>query len=566
MDKDTTVSDAALPNTRASILRHSAAVILALRLTIIFSLVTMTVTGGQYKLADIPFEIYLALTIFFVNTNLGYFRYFNLVSPSMTAMVGFIVDIVAMTLFIYYSGTSDAHQFYIVFLIIVLITASIRSVWAAFVTTLVGAIIYGFISTAGSPDPFKEVLAGLFLSRVAFLFIVATFIGYLSEETERHRREKLDSEAALTTEVKNLTEYLRNVFQSVPGGIIVFDTAEKITVFNKRAEEILGLTAQNTLGQPVWRIPRLKDFYNAMTEFYLPERTDGQAGSAKGKDAARAEFTLETSTGAGQIYIGIRFSVLHNAAGKRSGTIAVFQDLTQIKRYERELLVKERLAAVGQLASAMAHDFFNTLGGLKGIVELTINNPTPTQVTETLNITKRSLTSALAIVRNLLNFSRKPQPHLEPVVVSDVVQEALALVKHDLDKDGIEVTKKVEDVAAIISDPNLLQQVFLNLLINARQAILPNKGVITIEVNNRWDFVQIVISDSGKGIGMDDQTKIFNPFFTTKSASPKKEGGGLGLGLYVSKEIISSLQGSIVVRSEPGRGATFIVKLPLKMK
>ncbi|MBI4712937.1 MAG: PAS domain S-box protein [Planctomycetes bacterium] len=532
-------------------------VVLALRLTIIFSLVTMIPTlcrDGQYKLADIPFQIYLALAIFFVNTNLGYFRYFNLVSQSLATMFGFVVDIVAMTLFIYYSGTSDAHRFYIVFLIIVLITASIRSVWAAFVTTLVGAVIYGFISTAGpSADPFKEALGGLFLSRVAFLFIVATFIGYLAEETERHQREKVASEEALTTEVKNLTEYLRNVFQSAPGGIIVLDTVDKITVFNKRAEEILGLTAHNTLGQAIWKIPRLKKFHEAMLEFYSARKGD------------RAEITLARSPEQ-TVCIGMRFSILYNAAGKRTGTIAVFQDLTEIKRYEKELLARERLAAVGQLASAMAHDFFNTLGGLKGIVELTIDNPTPAQVTETLNITRRGLASALAIVRNLLNFSRKPQPRLEPVVVSDVVNEALALVKHDLDKDGIEVAKKVEDVAAIMSDPNLLQQVFLNLLLNARQAILPNKGAITIEVNNRWDFVQVVVSDSGKGIGSEEQSKIFNPFFTTKSASPKKEGGGLGLGLYVSKEIISALQGSIVVRSEPGRGATFIVKLPLKMK
>ncbi|MFH1230352.1 MAG: ATP-binding protein [Planctomycetota bacterium] len=521
----------------------------------------MTVTTYHYKLSDIPHNVYLALIIFFLNTILGHINYFHLFNKSLGSMIGFIIDIVAMTLFIYYAGGSDAQQFYLVFLIIVLATATIHSIISAFVTTLIGVIIYGLIITSSSPNPTEILFSGQFLSRISFLFVVATFIGYLSEEVERHRREKMITEEALTTEVKNLTQYLKDVFQSVPSGIIVVDTDEKITVFNKRAEEILGIPVQNVLGRQISDIYPLKGFAKILDNFYDQPSAFREDTSPQ----ARVEVHLDRGIDIAPLCIGLRFSTMYNVSGKRIGAIGVFQDLTQIKQYEEELLKKERMAAVGQLASGMAHDFFNTLGGLKGIIELAIANPEKTPISETLSITKHSLDSSLAIVRNLLSFSHKPQPQIAPVLLHNVVNESLTLIKHDLDRDSIEIIKRIASVPPIMSDPDLLQQVFLNLLINARQSILPNRGTITIEVKNGLDFIEIIISDNGRGIRLEDQTQIFNPFFTTKTASPKKEGGGLGLGLYVSKEIIKSLQGTIEVQTKPEQGASFVIRLPLSL-
>lgn len=544
------------------VLPKPSLIVLVLRLTIILSIVAMTLTSHAYRWSDVPAPVYIAMAAFLLNTGFGHLRYFRIFGEAAGSMAGFIIDIAAMTMFIYYSAGQDAQRFYLVFLIIVLITATIHSVISAFITTFIGALIYGLMSFTGAGPSAGGLFSAYFLTRISFLFIVATFIGYLAEEVERHRREKVASEQLLTTEIKNLTEYLKNVFQSVPGGIIVMDTSEKITVFNKRAEEIFGLNAPAVLGQPVYNIPRLKEFYRAMTDFY----SQPHPGNEQDPERARAEITLDKGINAPQIYIGIRFSILHNAAGKKTGVIGVFQDLTRIKQYERELLQKERLAAVGQLASAMAHDFFNTLGGLKGIVELAAHNPDPKEVADSLDITKRGLNRTLAIVRNLLNFSRRPEPQLEPVPLAGVINESLAMVQHDLDRDGIEVVKYMEDVPVIMSDPNLLGQVLLNLLLNARQAILPAKGKITVHMKNKWEFVEITVSDTGKGINQPEQQKIFDPFFTNKAVSPKREGGGMGLGLYVSREIIQALRGAIMVKSEPGQGATFIIDLPLQMK
>ena len=256
------------PLKHPSIFRQSPVVVLLLRLTIIFSIVTITLTSYQYRFSDVPLEACIAVVIFLVNTILGYVNYLRLFNKPRASMVGFIVDIIAMTLFIYYSGSSDVQQFYVVFLIIVLITATIHSVVSAFLTTLIGAIIYGFITIETGTVPMTEVLlSGQFLSRISFLFIVATFIGYLSEEVERQRRDKIASEQFWTAEIKNLTEYLKNVFTSIPNGIIVVDGSDRVTVFNRKAEELFGLNAQNVLGQQISNLSRLRDFYRAMADF-----------------------------------------------------------------------------------------------------------------------------------------------------------------------------------------------------------------------------------------------------------------------------------------------------------
>ncbi|MEK7448950.1 MAG: ATP-binding protein [Planctomycetota bacterium] len=550
--------------TNASVLDSSGSpfkhVLVALRLTIILSLVTTPLAMAGYQLTNIHLYVYIALAIFLLNTLWGYLDYFHLVGRSLMLKISFIVDLAAMTLFIYYAGGSETQQFYLVFLIIILITASIRSAVSAFVATLVGALVYALINTTEMIKITEVIGSGYFLHRVAFLFVVATFIGYLSEETERYKKEQLATKEILTTEIKNLTEYLKNVFQSVPSGIIVLDRDDKITVFNKRAEEILDVNAAEVLGQPIKQITALKEFYRLSADFYKrSSSSDKFSGPAS---AGRDEITFRRKEDQPPLYIGVGFSLLKDVAGKHKGTISVFQDLTRVKQYEKELLKKEQLALVGQLASAMAHDFFNTLGGLKGIVEFTLNNPAMSlaEAQETLTITKRNLSRSLAIVKNLLNFSRKPEPQLEPVGLNNIINESLELIKHDLDGDGIEVVKKMDEAPRMMSDPNLLQQVFLNLFLNARQAILPNKGKITVEVKNKWDFAEISVSDSGRGIKPEDLKKIFEPFFSTKSGADKS--GGMGLGLYVTREIIQTLRGKIEVRSSLIQGTTFTIVLP----
>jgi len=532
------------PLKHPSIFRQSPVVVLLLRLTIIFSIVTITLTSYQYRFSDVPLESCIAVVIFLVNTILGYVNYLRLFNKPRASMVGFIVDIIAMTLFIYYSGSSDVQQFYVVFLIIVLITATIHSVVSAFLTTLIGVIIYGFITIETGTVPMTEVLlSGQFLSRISFLFIVATFIGYLSEEVERQRRDKIASEQFWTAEIKNLTEYLKNVFTSIPNGIIVVDGSDRVTVFNRKAEELFGLNAQNVLGQQISNLSRLRDFYRAMADFSSQLSSVREALPGK----SRAEISIDTGINKPVFSVVVQFSILRNALGKTSGTIGVFQDVTQIKQCEKDLVQQERLAALGRLTGDMAYDFSGALNGLKDI----LNKPDQILAPEALNTVKRNINDILIILRNILSSSARPEPQLKLLSLTDVINETIALIKDDLDRNGIELIM-TEDKIVMMTDPDLLRQAFLNLFINAQEAILPSRGRITIDMKKKFDYAEIIVADTGQGLSPERQANLFDI-----SNKP-------GLGLYVSREIIRSLKGTIEAKSQPGYGTTLTVKLPFR--
>ena len=610
------------PLKRPSIFRQSSVVILLLRLTIIFSIITMTATSYHYRFSDVPLEAYIAAVIFLANTILGYVDYlgfFNKSRPPLgraspsggASMVGFIVDLVAMTLFIYYSGSSDAQQFYVVFLIIVLITATIHSVVSAFLTTLIGVIIYGFITTKTGTVPTTEVLlSGQFLSRISFLFIVATFIGYLAEEAERQRRDKIASEQFWTAEIKNLSEYLKNVFQSVPSGMIVVDNTDRITVFNKKAEEMFGMSAPNVLGQQISNVSRLRDFYRAMAyvssgqgvdaerpgaaapqadpvrdrSSQRDDRSDGEKhlystghpnkdilSDAKLNISNGAEIVIDKGVGKPSMAVAVQFSILRNALGKTSGTIGVFQDITRLKQCQVELIQKERMASLGQLTNEMAHDLFSILNLLKDV----INNPGNASVPALLDTAKRDIDDFLPVVRNILSFSSPPQPVLKLLSITEVINDAIGLIKYDLDRDGIEIIT-TEDKVVMMTDPDLLRQALLNLLINARDAIMSVNGRtcpegcsrrITIEMKKKVDYAEITIADTGRGAPRpvrktpDGDKNITPSFGQSKELSNGARlfdlSNKFGLGLYVAREIIQSLKGTI----EAGTSG-FTVKLP----
>jgi PAS domain S-box-containing protein len=550
----TPVRDSALDQNQFTPLRRQSIVVLVLRFIIIASLIALTVIISHYQLSDIHFIIYLALIIFLLNTVFEYINYFHLFNRKLGSIIGLIIDLLAMILFIYFSGGSDAQHFDIVFLIIILITATTHSVISAFIITLIGAVIYGLIAISGSTAILDVIFSSQFLSRISFLFVVATFVGYLSEEVERQRTEKIFTENKLTTELKNLTQYLHDVFQSVTSGMIVVDTNEKITVFNKRAEEILGVPAQNVLGRPISEIYPLKGFTKILIDFY-------NQPTALREDTSplmRTEITLDRGLGNAPLAIGLRFSNLYNVSGKRIGVIGVFQDLTQIKQHEQETLKKEQIIKPDQVTNIIFRDFFKILNNLRSSIEAAIANPEMTPVSKTLALTKHDIDKSLVIANNLLIFSSKPQPQKTVILLSNIINEALASIKYDLE--NIEIIKKIDITPPLMSDPNLLKQAVLNLFINAQQAIFPNKGTITIEVKNQLDFIEVIISDSSRVIKPEEQAQLFNPLFNM----PDREGSGLGL--YVSREIINTLKGQIEVQSMPDHGTIFIIRLPPEIR
>jgi signal transduction histidine kinase len=370
--------------------------------------------GWGKTLSAIPLPVYIALFIFLVNTVL-FLRFLKI------RAVSFIIDLAAMTLLVYSTGGADVQVFYLVFLISIMITATARSLRGAFITWVAVSIIYGLITSYHQQAAIQALLSSPFLIRIAFLFVMATFIGYLSEEVETERMEK---------------ELIKS-----------------------------------------------------------------------------------------------------------------------------ELVKKERLAIAGQLASGLAHDFFNILGGLRKLIEFSLQKDSPDQQKQVMEFSMRGLDRAMTIVRNLLIYAKNPPPQLAPVKADKIIEEALDLVKNDLEKAHIKVSREFTPVPEIKADATQLHQVFLNLILNAYQAMAASGGELSLRLRPLNNQIEVVIANTGSAIPQEMMDKIFEPFVSTKGAS---KSSGIGLGLYVSREIIRAHQGEIKVESEVSKGTRFIIKLPIK--
>ncbi|MCS7316258.1 MAG: cache domain-containing protein [Bryobacterales bacterium] len=219
----------------------------------------------------------------------------------------------------------------------------------------------------------------------------------------------------------------------------------------------------------------------------------------------------------------------------------------------------ERLASLGKLSAGVAHEINNPLGAVLALTALTLEDLDPNDpARENLEEVVRQAERCRNIVRGLLEFARQSEPHVEPLDLNRVLEETLALVARQSMFFNIAVVKELDpDLPRVMGDRSQLQQVFMNLLLNAVQA-MEEKGTITLVSRKVDGFVEVSITDTGCGIPPDKLGRIFDPFFTTKPS-----GKGVGLGLSIAYGIVTKHGGDIRVESEVGRGSTFTVRLPV---
>ena len=242
----------------------------------------------------------------------------------------------------------------------------------------------------------------------------------------------------------------------------------------------------------------------------------------------------------------------------RGGLVVIVDDVTERTELESQLRQAEKLTSVGLLAAGVAHEVNTPLAGISSYVQMLQRKlPETDPRGAILEKIEKQTFRASQIVNNLLNFSRQETGEFRPVDVNDVVNETLALAEIQLRKRKINiVTDLADDLRSVHGDPIKLQQVLMNLVLNARDA-MPQGGKLQIATRQRGDDVLLEVSDTGTGIAREHLGKVYDPFFTTKGV-----GKGTGLGLSVSYGIIQEHRGSISVSSEPGRGTTFRLALP----
>jgi signal transduction histidine kinase len=231
------------------------------------------------------------------------------------------------------------------------------------------------------------------------------------------------------------------------------------------------------------------------------------------------------------------------------------------RRAEEQLLITDRLASIGELASGIAHELNNPLTGVIGFSQLLLSKELPEEIREDINVIYSEAKRAADVMKNLLIFARKHSPLRQLVNINSVIEKVLTLRAYEHKVENIQVVVHLDpDLPLIMADYFQLQQVFLNIIINAEHFMLQahQRGTLTITTWCIGNKVKASFADNGSGIAREDLAHLFDPFFTTKEV-----GEGTGLGLSICHGIVTEHGGLIYAESEPGKGANFVVELPV---
>jgi two-component system, NtrC family, sensor kinase len=256
-------------------------------------------------------------------------------------------------------------------------------------------------------------------------------------------------------------------------------------------------------------------------------------------------------------------SRLFEAGEKPSGVVISVRDITVEKKLEQQVVQSERLAAMGQMIGGFAHELNNPLTSILGVSELLQESETSETSRKQLTMLHQQARRAAEIVQNLMYFSRPPAPGKSRVDIGELIERTLHLQGYSLRKANITVDfTRDQKLPSVVGEPRQLMQVFLNLILNAEQAMRENKerGTLRIRAGQHETFVWATFQDDGPGISAEILPHIFDPFYTTK-----RPGRGTGLGLSICKAVLKEHGGNVEATSTPG-GALFAVMLPIAPK
>lgn len=272
---------------------------------------------------------------------------------------------------------------------------------------------------------------------------------------------------------------------------------------------------------------------------------------------ARAEF-FEPNLG---IHLEVTTSPIFDERGEITGTVHIARDTTERKRQSEQLMMTNRLASVGELASGAAHELNNPLTSVIGFSQLLMERDVSDDIREDVSIIYNQAQRAAEVVKNLLTFAREHTPVKQLNQINRIIEDVLKLRAYEQKVNNIEVKIRLApDLPEIMADYFQMQQVFVNIIINAEHFMKEehNGGTLTVTTKRQNDIVVVSIADDGPGISEECLGQLFNPFFTTKEV-----GKGTGLGLSICHGIVTEHGGKIYAESEPGAGATFVVELPI---
>jgi PAS domain S-box-containing protein len=376
--------------------------------------------------------------------------------------------------------------------------------------------------------------------------LVQTIAGYVAIALDNSQLyTSLEQKAA---EVARLKDFSENIVESLNVGVLAVDLQGTVEAWNSRMEQLFGVSRGEAVGRPLSQL--------------LPQDLVLEI-DARGDDEQITGIYKHRLVHQGRsVVLNVSITPLVSKSLERIGRLLLFDDVTQRERMEEQMSQTEKLTSLGLLAAGVAHEVNTPLAVISNYIQMLARQMPDGDPRQAIieKIVKQAF-RASEIVNNLLNFSRTGPSQFADVDVNRVVEETLSLVAHPLKTSQIQVVKQLgEALPPVRGSANKLQQVFLNLFLNARDA-MPLGGMLEVRTAAHNGSVEIEVMDTGNGISRDHIHKIFDPFFTTKAG-----GRGTGLGLSVSYGIIKEHAGKIDVRSTPGRGTSFHVELPAVRK
>ncbi len=383
----------------------------------------------------------------------------------------------------------------------------------------------------------KEGWKALNREEIKFIDSIQPFVSLSIENAQLW--EELRNRAE---EMGKIKEFNEGIIENLKVGVVVVDEEERIKSWNSTAEMLFNLPKTKAIGR------YLRDV--------LESHVYSQLFTTSSKDyypfQSRIVVNFDSEK---RIYEVMRSSLL-SRTNEYLGTIFIFEDITERLSIENQLMISDKLASLGLLTAGIAHEINTPLTGISSYFQLLLKSSPSSLDKEIVEKIEAQIERAAKIVKSLLSFSRGEKGQIKKFPLKNCINDILILLDYRIKKQAINSQIKIADDIEIWGELDKLQQVFLNIISNAIDA-MPEGGNLKIEAEKKEEQTIIKISDTGMGIKNEHLNRVFEPFFTTKGY-----GKGTGLGLSISYGIIKEHNGEITVESEYGKGTTFIIALP----
>ncbi len=383
----------------------------------------------------------------------------------------------------------------------------------------------------------KEGWKALNREELKFVESIAPFVSLAAENAQLWEELRKRAE-----EMERMKEYNEEIIENLKVGVVVVDEEERVKSWNSTAETLFNLNRNMAIGKHLRDVldPSIySQLFTTPSKEYYPFQS-------------RIVVNVNSER---KIYEVLRSSLL-TRNNEYLGTIFIFEDITDRLTIENQLMISEKLASLGLLTAGIAHEINTPLTGISSYVQLLLKSSANSADREIAEKIEAQIERVGKMVRSLLSFSRGEKGQIKKFPLKNCINDILTHLDYRVKKQSINSQVKIPDDIEIWGELDKLQQVFLNIISNAIDA-MPEGGTLKVEAERRENNIMIRISDTGIGIKKEHLTRIFEPFFTTKGY-----GRGTGLGLSISYQIVKEHNGDITVESDYGKGTTFTIILP----